>query len=91
MSSSLEPDFVVVRFNDPLLFYSTRGNVIAQENRVISQSIPRQLEQGQATEFLESFVDVARASAQTVILSNFVLNAFITAALQQVWSMINTQ
>jgi hypothetical protein len=45
----------------------------------------------ETAERVQNVVDVAKTSTNTVLATNFVLNIFLSASFQQLWSMINTQ
>ena len=90
VSAGEEPDYMQVIFNDPLLCFAVGGGVIDKKKRLLTKNLPRQLPKGLEGEVFESTVNFVIAGAKAVIVSNFVLNLFITVALQYVLSMINT-
>jgi len=82
VSASFNPEVFRIIFNDPLLCYSARGGIIAEKNRLLTKNMPRQLPQSGETTALEVIVEVMVVGAKAVFVSNFVLNFFLTAALQ---------
>jgi len=90
VSASIEPDYILIIFNDPLLCFSVGGGVIAKKNRILTKNLPRQLPKGMEGDAIEETIATVMLTAKVVIASNFVLNVFLTVALQYVLGMINT-
>ena len=59
------------------------------ENTKLSKSIPPQLPNSKATELLNDAAKAFDVTTKTAIISNFVLNLFISGALNFLWGMIN--
>jgi hypothetical protein len=90
VSMAQTPDKLQLKFNDPLLFLGTNGKVIEANSRVITKALIPQSANG-FDAALASATNSAKSIAQAVLVSNLVLNIFLSAALNQMWSMIETQ
>lgn len=89
VSTGYKPDKLRVRFNDPMLFLGVNGHVIDKSTRVIEKQFRRQAARNIKVE--HEIWQMTKTIAQVAMISNIVLNIFISAALNQMWSMIETQ
>jgi len=91
VSMSLDPDYMQVIFNDPLMCFAVGGGVIDKKKRLLTKNLPRQLPKGKEGDLFEDLITAVITATKVVIASNFLLNIFLTVALQYVLGMINTQ
>ncbi len=62
------------------------------KNKVVTYNLPTQMQFGtMATTVLVEVAEVANSASTGVMASNLALNVILSASLQQLWSMINTQ
>ena len=72
-------------------YFDTDGKVLPK-NKVVSFTLPTQMQFGsKATAVLVEVAEVANTASNSVMASNFALNIILSASLQQLWSMVNTQ
>ena len=58
---------------------------------MLQRELPTQLQMGGSEEKIQSVISWASESSKVAMASNFVINILISASLNQLWSMINTQ
>jgi hypothetical protein len=90
VSSFEEPDFLIVEFNCYLCFFSEFGQTIL-EDTTLERILPRQVLKGSTAAKIASVANELAASANSVNVGNVILNTVLSASLNQIWSMINTQ
>ena len=104
VSSGNEPEVLRISFNDKFIFVSQQdipiefntGNLRNLENfeipqLIIERVIPSQIQLGSAHESFASAVTTASESSKLMTLGTFAFNIAISASLNQLWTMINTQ
>lgn len=93
MSANPVPDKIRVTFNDPSLFVGTVGNTMDKTSKSIEKYLPSQFstKPGSQAVVVEQTVQTVAQTTKVVVATNFLLNSFISAALNQLWNMINTQ
>ena len=85
------PDFLEATFVGNFFFFDTDGKVLPK-NKVVSYKLPTQMQFGtKATAVLVEVAEVANSASNGVMASNLALNIILSASLQQLWSMVNTQ
>jgi len=72
-----------------MLFLGVNGHVIDKSTRVIDKQFRRQAARNIKIE--HEVWQTVKTITQAVTISNFVLNILISASLNQMWSMIETQ
>jgi len=75
VSSKQLVDFLEVTFNDPLLFFSRKGNIIRKRHRVLSEKMPRLLENGFVSKALVATVLVIDIASKSFFWGSFFINA----------------
>lgn len=58
---------------------------------VLERELPTQIQLGGAQETIQGALTAASDGSKVAMVSNFALNIFISASLNQLWAMINTQ
>lgn len=58
---------------------------------VLERELPTQIQLGGAEETIQEALSAASDSSKVAMASNFVMNILISASLNQLWAMINTQ
>jgi hypothetical protein len=74
-----------VTFNDPTLWTSADGLHMQNNTQILERYIPTQVPFGSGG------LGISSSQSQAVVIANFVANLGMSASLNQLWSMINTQ
>lgn len=63
----------------------------SSEGLLLEKRIPKQLSKDKGDVAAMNTISSVSESSQAALLFNFILNLLLSASLQQIWSMINTQ
>ena len=83
MSSTLEPDVLVARFDDPEIFFSQQGQPIEKQVEA-KRILPTQLEETVVVDVQEQ----AAAAMAAAITANLIINAALSVAMNASMSMM---
>ena len=72
------------------MFFDLQGQAIPADTSMI-RSLPAMMANDTMTETLESSGDTVTTSSQVLIAGNIISNLFLTASLQYLWALINSQ
>ncbi len=73
-------------------YYFDTDGMVLPKNKVVTFTLPTQMQFGsKATALLVEVAEVANSASNTVMVSNLALNIILSASLNQLWSMVNTQ
>ena len=64
---------------------------LSKEPLILSKKIPVQKPSGETEKLVAQALEIAATGSQMVFLGNFAFNLALSASLNQLWSMINTQ
>jgi hypothetical protein len=59
--------------------------------KIIERYLPTQSSSGGSSAAVVAAVESAASTAKAVVIGNFIFNLLMSASLNQLWSMINTQ
>jgi hypothetical protein len=89
--SANDPDMLEAKFVGNFFFFDQDGMVLPKD-KTIYKELPLQMQFGsKETAALVAVAEVANSASNGVLASNLVLNIVLSASLQQLWSMVNTQ
>ena len=89
--SANDPDTLEAKFVGNFFFFDQDGMVLPKD-KTIYKELPLQMQFGsKATAALVAVAEVANSASNGVLVSNLALNIVLSASLQQLWSMVNTQ
>ena len=89
VSSMADPDQVVLEFVGNQFFFDKFGSTISA-GKTLSAKLPKQMNSKTAST-IQTVTVVMKQATNTLMAGNLALNIILSASLQQLWSMINTQ
>jgi len=92
ISANGDPEILMIMFRDPEMFRGVNTLLIKPDKRTLQRVLPGQLQVSEeGTAGIEAAVKNAEKGMATVVAANFVLTLLISASMNHLLSMINTQ
>ena len=100
VSTAEEPEYLEVRLLDTYMFISEEGLPLVPTDEddedddrelLLRKKIPKQLPSGEADLVAMQTLDSAAQGSQAAVYGNFFLNMAMSASLNELWGMINSQ